>query len=570
MFATVLRRVANLPIVAKLLLAPSVSILLLSLIVPMSLHAIGRQSVLLTRLTTVAAERHAVSAALARALPEASNQLNRLIALRSNSDDVEAGKRTADALDAALARTAELVDRLGAYAASPEERQVIESLRKPLADFTTSARLAAKMAQSDDAASAFITGNQSSRQYAALMAGLDALNRLDDARTLADRTDAEALAGTVRTGVWGVFAAGLAAAVLVTLLLARLIGGSIKSLTRSMLRLAEGDVAVAIDGATQRDEVGEMARALEVFRASLIRERDLHAETERQQAARDARTRRVAELTASFDGDVRAALASVGDPGTAMRATAAAMGTTAHGTNQRSAIVATALQRASANLQTVASASEELASSVTEISRQVTQSTQVSERAVAEAERSNRSVESLAATTGQIEQIVGLINGIAAQTNLLALNATIEAARAGEAGKGFAVVAAEVKTLANQTAKATEDIGRQVAGMRQVSDDMAAAIGGIGSTIGEISQIATSIASAIEQQRAATDEIARSVQEVAAGTAQVTEEIGEVTEATRETEAAAARVETAADTLFAQSDRLRTDVDQFLAQIKAA
>ena len=296
MFATVLRRVANLPIVAKLLLAPSVSILLLSLIVPMSLHAIGRQSVLLTRLTTVAAERHAVSAALARALPEASNQLNRLIALRSNSDDVEAGKRTADALDAALARTAELVDRLGAYAASPEERQVIESLRKPLADFTTSARLAAKMAQSDDAASAFITGNQSSRQYAALMAGLDALNRLDDARTLADRTDAEALAGTVRTGVWGVFAAGLAAAVLVTLLLARLIGGSIKSLTRSMLRLAEGDVAVAIDGATQRDEVGEMARALEVFRASLIRERDLHAETERQQAARDARTRRVARI----------------------------------------------------------------------------------------------------------------------------------------------------------------------------------------------------------------------------------------------------------------------------------
>ncbi len=217
MLASARRGVANLPIVAKLLLAPSVSILLLSLIVPMSLHAIRSQSTLLTRLTTVEAERHTLTTALARALPEASNQLNRLIALASNSDDKAAAKRIADTLDVALTHTGDLVGQLGHFAESQKEQEVIGSLGKPLADFTTSARLAVKMALSDDSANAFITGNQSSRQYAALMEGLDALNTLDAARTLADRNAADSLADTVEVGVLGVFAAGLTAAVLVTL-----------------------------------------------------------------------------------------------------------------------------------------------------------------------------------------------------------------------------------------------------------------------------------------------------------------------------------------------------------------
>jgi methyl-accepting chemotaxis protein len=565
-----LRRVANLPVFAKLLLAPAVSILLLSLIVPMSLRAIGRQSALLTQLTTVEIERRSLGAALARGLPEASNALNRLIALRSNSDDRDAGNGIAMALDSELHSIADLIDRLNRFAGTPKERQVIESLRKPLADFTSSARQAVKMAQADDAADAFLTGNQSSRQYVALMAGLDTLNRLDEARLGAERDGAAALARSVRIGVLGVFAAGLVAAVVLSLLLARSIGGSIKSLTRSMLQLAGGDVAVAIDGAGQHDEVGDMARALETFRHSLIREQELRAEAERQQAQRDARAGQIATLTTAFDNEVRTMLGRVGDSGTELRSTAAAMTASAQSTNQRSALVAETLQRTSANLQTVASASEELAVSVAEISRQVAQSSQVSRRAVGEAEQTNHAVEGLAAMTGQIEQIVSLINGIAAQTNLLALNATIEAARAGDAGKGFAVVAAEVKTLAGQTAKATEDIGRHVTGMRRISDEVATAIGGIGGTIGEISRVATAIAAAIEEQRTATDEIARSVQEVAAGTAQVSEDIGQVTAATRYTEAAAARVEASAGGLFAQSDRLRSDVGQFLEGIKAA
>jgi methyl-accepting chemotaxis protein len=570
MFVPSGRVIANLPIIAKLVLAPAVSILLLSLMVPMSLHAINSQSALLTRLTTVEADKHATSAALARALPEASNLLNRLIALRSNSDDVEAGKRVSDTLDTALAQIAELVTRLGRFPLSGEERQVLDSMTKPLADFTTAAKLAAKMAQSDDAANAFITGNQSSKQYTAMMAGVDALNRLDGEHMLADRNGADELAGEVRIGVLGVFAAGLVAAVVVSLLLARLIGGSIKSLTRSMLQVAEGDVAVEIARTDQHDEVGEMARALEVFRANLIREQELHAAAERASAERDARTRRVNELTATFDGHVGAVLTSVGEAGAMMRETAASMANTARATSGRSTTVTEALRTASDNVQTVASASEQLAASVTEISSQVAHSTEVSRRAVAEGERTNRSVESLAATTAQIERIVSLINGIAGQTNLLALNATIEAARAGEAGKGFAVVASEVKTLANQTAKATEDIARQVTDMRRVSEEVAGTIGGIGATIEEMSRIATSIASAIEQQRAATAEIARNIHAVAAGTAEVTEQIEEVTRATHQTEAEAGQVETAAGALFTQSDRLRADVAQFLSGIRAA
>jgi methyl-accepting chemotaxis protein len=570
MVSGVVRRIANAPIVVKLLIAPAICTLVLSPLVPMAWYAVNTQSVLLQRLTTTEAEKQATITALARAVPEASNGVNRLIALASNSDDVQASKRLAEALEQDLSRATPLLDRFANFPLYPEEKVVLDKLHEPMRQFVLAARDAAGFAVANDSPNAFITGNQSSKQYAALLDGLTELEKIEDRRAILDKDSSQSLAQTVSVGLVSAFGIGVVAAMTISFFLARLIAGLIKGLTRSMLALAGGDTTVDINGTDQRDEVGEMARALEVFRANLLREGELRRNAEREQAEREARAKRVADLTSEFDGRVQAVLRSVGEAGQAMQSTAATMAATAQDTSQRSAIVATALQQATSNVQTVAAATEELAASVAEISRQVVQSTQISERAVGEAERTDRTVSSLTDAAQQIGKVVELINTIAGQTNLLALNATIEAARAGEAGRGFAVVASEVKALANQTAKATEEIGGQIARMRGVTSEVAHAIRGIGQTIAEIREIAASIASAVEQQGAATQDIARNVQQAAGSTNEVSSQIGQVTDATRQTGAAAGGVKAAATELFHQSDRLRADVDRFLQAVKAA
>jgi methyl-accepting chemotaxis protein len=570
MVSGVVRRIANAPIVVKLLIAPAICTLVLSPLVPMAWYAVNTQSALLQRLTTTEAEKQATITALARAVPEASNGVNRLIALASNSDDVQASKRLADALEQDLSRATQLLDRFANFPLYPEEKVVLDKLHGPMRQFALAARDAAGFAVANDGANAFITGNQSSKQYVALLDGLTELEKIEDRRAILDKDSSQSLAQTVSVGLVAAFGIGVVVAMTISFLLARLIAGLIKGLTRSMLVLAGGDTTVDINGTDQSDEVGEMARALEVFRANLLREAELRRNAEREQAEREARAKRVADLTSEFDGRVQAVLRSVGDAGQAMQSTAATMAATAQDTSQRSAIVATALQQATSNVQTVATATEELAASVAEISRQVVQSTQISERAVGEAERTDRTVSSLTDAAQQIGKVVELINTIAGQTNLLALNATIEAARAGEAGRGFAVVASEVKALANQTAKATEEIGGQIARMRGVTSEVADAIRGIGQTIAEIREIAASIASAVEQQGTATQDIARNVQQAASSTNEVSSQIGQVTDATRQTGAAAGGVKAAATELFQQSDRLRADVDRFLRAVKAA
>jgi methyl-accepting chemotaxis protein len=248
-----------------------------------------------------------------------------------------------------------------------------------------------------------------------------------------------------------------------------------------------------------------------------------------------------------------------------MESAAQSMSATAEETNRQAGAVAAASEEASSNVQTVASAAEELSSSISEITRQVTQSSDVARKAVEEAAKTNATVKGLAEAAQKIGEVVNLINEIAGQTNLLALNATIEAARAGEAGKGFAVVASEVKSLANQTAKATEDIGRQISAIQSATEAAVGAIQGIGKTIEEIAKIATNIASAVEEQGAATQEIARNVQQASAGTQEVTSNISGVTKAATETGAAAGQVLTAARELATQGDTLKKEVEGFLA-----
>jgi methyl-accepting chemotaxis protein len=344
----------------------------------------------------------------------------------------------------------------------------------------------------------------------------------------------------------------------------------IRRIVEALGRLAKGDLDVEVYGADRKDEVGDIAKTMQVFKDTALEARRMAADEAEARAERERRAAKVDELTRDFDKAVSGVLESVASATNELQATAGSMSATAEETSRQSVAVAAASEQASSNVQTVASAAEELSASIGEISRQVQQSAQVAGKAAEDASRTNGTVKSLAEAAQKIGEVVNLINDIASQTNLLALNATIEAARAGEAGKGFAVVASEVKSLANQTAKATEEIGAQISAMQSVTGEAVGAISAIGTTIGEINQIATAIASAVEEQGAATQEIARNVQQAAAGTQQVSANIAGVQQAASDTGAASQQVLGASGELARQSETLRRQVDDFLAGVKAA
>jgi len=369
----------------------------------------------------------------------------------------------------------------------------------------------------------------------------------------------------------GLVALGLGAgAFLVWLLGARGIAQPIAASTARLRALAEGETDAPIEGASRKDEVGDIARTMAVFRENILREREREAR-ERLEAERKAeRAQRLAELTRVFEGETGAVVRTVATAATEMEATATGMAAGAEETQRQAATVAAAAEQASANVQTVAAAAEELAASVGEISRQVAESTRIAAEAVRDAERTGETVKALSENAQRISDVVRLISEIAGQTNLLALNATIEAARAGEAGKGFAVVASEVKNLAAQTAKATDEIAGQVSAVQGETARVVEAIRGMGEVIGRLSAIATSIAAAVEEQGAATGEIARNVQQAAAGTSAVTGTIAGVKEAASSSAAAAAQVQAAARNLSQSAETLKAQVERYLTEVKAA
>ena len=361
-----------------------------------------------------------------------------------------------------------------------------------------------------------------------------------------------------------------AASVAMIVMVRRRICNPIVDLTASMTRLAGGNVSGEIVGVGRGDEIGAMAAAVGVFKDSMIQAERLAAEKASESDGKMRRAQLLDELTRVFEAKVTELVGGLSSASSIMEATAQSMSSTATLTNRQAAIVAAASEQTSGNVQTVASATEELASSISEIGRQVAQSTEIAARAVDNARRTGDTARSLAEGAQKIGDVVTLIQSIAAQTNLLALNATIEAARAGDAGRGFAVVASEVKSLAGQTAKATTEISEQIAAIQAASDQTVTAIQDVANVIGEIDQIGTAIAAAIEEQGSATKEISRSVQEAARGTQEVNSNITGVQKAADDTGSAASQVLGAAEQLSSQSKDLAGQVNRFLSEVRAA
>jgi methyl-accepting chemotaxis protein len=360
------------------------------------------------------------------------------------------------------------------------------------------------------------------------------------------------------------------AGIFLAYLMGRGIVKPITAMTAAMGRLASGDTGADIPARERADEVGEMARSVEIFKTNMIETARMRADQEAEHRRQTERSEKIAGSVRRFEDIIANVVTSVSSSASELETTAQSMAATSEETTRQATTVAAVSEQATRNVQTVASAAEELAASIREISQQVTQASAMIKTSVAQAQQSSEQVRGLTAAADKIGDVVGIISNIAGQTNLLALNATIEAARAGDAGKGFAVVASEVKTLASQTAKATEEIAAQIKSIQDATQSSARLIHGITETISEVNEVAASIASAVEQQGAATQEISRNVIQAARGTESVAGSIAGVGDAAQRTGSAAAKVLNAASGLSKNGEALRVQVAGFLQEVRVA
>jgi methyl-accepting chemotaxis protein len=563
-------RFDDLSIRLKTFLAPLVLLVALLGLAGYTIVLLNSNEHTLTDLSDGAFQRAALVAALDGKLNAVHAHLYQLTSVAANDTSTERKQALAAGVTKDLAAvTAALQAVQDATVHTGEVASAVQALAKSLKSYSDAGQQVINMA-AFDAATASIFMGTAEQAYG------EAQKQIADLTAVAQKNKSimveRAFGQTAEARLIYLVAVAIVSlgAIFVTWLASNRISHPVTVIASVVRDLASGNLQREAPYSERADEIGAIAGAVRVFRETAIEAARLTADRERQREEQIRRVERVAELARGFETKVMGVLEAVNQACATMQETARRVAATADRTSEKATAADTASSQASSNVQAVATATEELATSVGEIGRQAALSTKVAQKAVTEAGKTNLTVQGLAEASKRIGQVVELIDSIASQTNLLALNATIEAARAGEAGKGFAVVASEVKSLANQTAKATEEIGSQIAGMQNVTTDVVNAIDAIGGTITEIDRIAATIASAVEQQDAASKEIARNVQQAAVGTDKVSENIGTVTAAAAETRSAAAEALQSLQALSHQAAELQAEVGRFLTEVAAA
>jgi len=485
--------------------------------------------------------------------------------------DVDARMKVSETLQKVAERTDKVRKEYEAFITTDEERALYKEFSDDWAAYTkgTEALIAlADQGKNDKARdqNATTVNPIGLKADAALKKDIDLNNAGADAAGQAANASYTA-AFWLLTGILGLMSV-LGAAI--ALALVRDVSRGIDSIVQPMQKLGDGDLSANVPHQGERTEIGRMADTLQVFKDALIAKKAAEDAASAEAVVKLQRAQRVDDVTSKFEAMVGELVGSLSAASTELEASAGTLTSTADLTQKLSGEAASASQEVSSNVQSVSVACEEITSSVNEIGRQVHEATRVAKSAVAQAEKTDASIAELSTAAARIGDVVKLITAIAEQTNLLALNATIEAARAGEAGRGFAVVASEVKALAAQTAKATEEITTQIAGMQSATDASIVTIKEIGATINTISEISSTIAAAVEEQGAATQEIARNVQQAAQMSSQVANNATEVNRGAGETGAASSQVLSSAQSLSKESNRLKSEVDEFLNNVRAA
>lgn len=486
---------------------------------------------------------------------------------------LDGDRKSVDSFDKAHDRVVEHIDATVAAMQSPERKAMLTQIKGELEKYADNFDAGSRDGQRT--AGAGVAGTPRLDQVNASVAG-KIEHEIDALLAAQDKAEAELshdIAANVEAEIRIILIVAVAA-IVSGLVAARFITGGItdpvKAMTETLLTLAKGNMNAEIPGMHRGDEIGQMAGAAQTFKNSLQEAERLRAGQAAEQQKQVDRAKRVGESVAKFEASSAQVVNIVTAAATELEATAQSMSSSSEKTTQQANTVAAAAEQTGQNVHTVAAAAEELSASFGGVNVQVAESTKIIREAVSQANATSKQVGVLEDSAGKIGEVVKLITDIAEQTNLLALNATIEAARAGEAGKGFAVVASEVKALASQTAKATDEIRTQIAGMQTATRNSAMAINEITKTIGRVSEIAGAIASAVAQQTEAVSEISRNVTQASAGTGEVTQNISRVSQAAQETGAAASQVLSAAGELSKNGENLKAQVESFLRDVRAA